>query len=79
MINCTPRYLIPRYLNERQSDLRGVKEGWHAMDEHNNLLFGPFSNKESCLRRINRSVNWSMSFELRRPLSGSTFSTCDPC
>jgi hypothetical protein len=68
MINCTPIYI-----NESQSERQGVAVGWHAMDEHNNLLFGPFSNKESCLRRINRSLNWSISFALRRPLSGSAF------
>jgi hypothetical protein len=36
MINCDPHYV-----NERQSDLRAVKEGWYAMDEHGELLFGP--------------------------------------
>jgi hypothetical protein len=60
---------IPHYINERQSDLRGVKEGWYAMDEHGNFLSGPFSNQENCLTRISQSVNWSTSFELRRPLS----------
>jgi hypothetical protein len=42
----------PHYINELQSDLRGVKEGWYAIDERGNLLSGPFSNQERCLTRI---------------------------
>ena len=47
----------PHYINECQSDLRAVKEGWYAMDDHGNLLFGPFSNRANCLTRINELVN----------------------
>ena len=42
----------PYYINELHSDLRGVKEGWSAIDERGRLLFGPFSNQEICLIRI---------------------------
>jgi hypothetical protein len=55
------------YVNDRQSDLRRVKEGWYAMDKHGDLIFGPFSNRENCLTRISQSVNWSASFQSRRP------------
>ena len=65
----------PHYINELQSDLRGIKEGWYAIDERGNLLSGPFSNRENCLTRISRSVNWSASFKSRRPPSGSRFAT----
>ena len=58
----------PHYINARQSDLRGVKEGWYAFDEHGSLLFGPFFNQEKCLRRISQSVIWSSAFKARRPL-----------
>jgi hypothetical protein len=47
----------PHYINECQSDFRAVKEGWYAMDEHGNLLFGPFSDRENCLTRINELVS----------------------
>ena len=67
--------LNPHYINELQSDLRGIKEGWYAIDERGNLLSGPFSNRENCLTRISRSVNWSVSFESRRRPSGSRFAT----
>jgi hypothetical protein len=59
----------PHYINECQSDWRAVKEGWYAIDEHGNLLFGPFSNRENCLTKISQSVNWSASFEARQPPS----------
>ena len=49
----------PHYINELQSDLRGVKEGWYAMDDHGNLSLGPFSNRENCLIKINQAVNLS--------------------
>jgi hypothetical protein len=49
----------PHYINELQSDLRGVKEGWYAIDERGNLLSGPFSNRERCLTRISQSANWA--------------------
>jgi hypothetical protein len=58
---------IPHYINERESDLRGVKEGWYALDEHGSFLSGPFSNQESCLTRISQSVKWSSALERRRP------------
>jgi hypothetical protein len=45
----------PYYINELQSDLRGVKEGWYAIDERGRLLSGPFSNQEICLTRISPS------------------------
>ncbi len=60
---------VPHYINERQSDLRGVKEGWYAIDDHGGLLFGPFSNQEKCLSRINQFVKWESDLETRRPLS----------
>ena len=41
----------PHFINELHSDLRGVKEGWYAIDERGNLLLGPFSNREICLTK----------------------------
>jgi hypothetical protein len=43
------------YINELHSDLRGVKEGWYAIDERGRLLSGPFSNQEICLTGISQS------------------------
>ena len=49
----------PHYINELHSDLRGVKEGWYAIDERGNLLSGPFNNRELCLIRISQAANWA--------------------
>lgn len=42
-------YFIPYYINERQSDIRGIKCGWYTMDERGRLGFGPFSSACECL------------------------------
>jgi hypothetical protein len=58
-----------QYLNERQSDLRGIKDGWYAIDANGAVAFGPFSNRETCLTRIFHCLAWSKSSALRhRPV-----------
>jgi hypothetical protein len=42
-------YFIPCYVNEAQSDIRGVKCGWYPMDERGKLGPGPFSSPSECL------------------------------
>ena len=44
--------IIPRYINEIISDVRGIKLGWYAMDEVGNLSTGPFSSHAECLGSI---------------------------
>lgn len=56
----------PQYMNERQSDLRGIKDGWYAMDGDGALAFGPFFNRETCLSRIFQFAAWSKASALRR-------------
>jgi hypothetical protein len=58
--------LAPHYINERQSDLRGVKDGWYAMNGAGKLSFGPFANRENCLSRISQFVSWTASSALRQ-------------
>jgi hypothetical protein len=58
----------PHYVNERQSDLRGVKEGWYAIDDRGHLLFGPFSVRQKCLSRINQSVDPTNDVEAGSPV-----------
>jgi hypothetical protein len=57
----------PCYVNERQSDLRGIKDGWYAMHADGSIAFGPFSNRETCLTRIFQFTVWSESSALRHP------------
>jgi len=45
----------PHYINELQSDLRRIKEGWYVIDERGRLLSGPFSNQEIFLTRTSQS------------------------
>jgi hypothetical protein len=54
------------YMNERQSDLRGIKDGWYAVNADGTLAFGPFFNRETCLSRILQFATWSKSSALRK-------------
>jgi hypothetical protein len=54
-----------RYFNEIQSNRRGIKDGWYAMNADGVPAFGPFSNRETCLSRIFQFSTWSKSSELR--------------
>ena len=58
--------LTAQYVNERQSDLRGVKDGWYAMDAAGALAFGPFFNRETCLSRILQFATWTKSSAVRQ-------------
>jgi hypothetical protein len=40
----------PLYINEHQSDLRGIKDGWYAVEKDGTLVSGPFSSREDCLK-----------------------------
>jgi hypothetical protein len=51
---------VPYHINEDQSDMRGVKEGWYAMDESGKLTLGPFTSRDNCLicvRAVARPTN----------------------
>jgi len=45
--------IVPFYVNENQSDMRGIKRGWYAMNDAGNLVSGPFSSREKCAERSN--------------------------
>jgi hypothetical protein len=51
---------VPHQVNERESDMRAVKEGWYAMDESGTLTFGPYSSREDCTNKISRPTRRSM-------------------
>jgi hypothetical protein len=42
-------HFAPYYINEHQSDMRGIKDGWYAMKKDGNLASGPFASREDCL------------------------------
>jgi hypothetical protein len=45
--------------SEDQSDMRGIKSGWYAMEDDGDLSSGPFSSHEECLTRITQPMNGS--------------------
>jgi hypothetical protein len=55
---------IPRYINEDQSDIRGIKPGWYAGDDDGNLSSGPFSSREECLDIVTQPTNASTPAKL---------------
>jgi hypothetical protein len=44
------------HINEDQSDMRGVKEGWYVMDKEGKLTSGPFSSREDYLKCLTRVI-----------------------
>jgi hypothetical protein len=50
---------IPYRINEAQSDLRGVKEGWYAMNAEGKLTLGPFSSRDDCLICLKAAARYS--------------------
>jgi hypothetical protein len=55
--------VIPHYINENQSDMRGIKLGWYAIEDDGNLSSGPFFSHEECLSRGTQPTNGSTSSE----------------
>jgi hypothetical protein len=48
-------HIIPHYINEQQSDMRGIKDGWYAIEKDGDLVSGPFVSHEECLKAFNPS------------------------
>jgi len=46
--------IVPCYIGEAKSDMRGIKHGWYALEDDGNLCSGPFSSREECVEKINR-------------------------
>jgi hypothetical protein len=57
----------PHYINEHQSDMRGIKEGWYAIEYDGNLAFGPFSSREDCLNATTQPTSQSIPMQPRQP------------
>jgi hypothetical protein len=56
----TVDYFVPYYINEQQSEIRGIKRGWYTMDERGKLCSGPFLSPSECLRMVSQPGNASM-------------------
>jgi hypothetical protein len=44
--------LIPRLINDVESDRRAVKKGWYAINGTGKLRSGPFANRPACAEYI---------------------------
>jgi hypothetical protein len=56
----------PYYMSEAKSDMRGIKQGWYAIEDDGELSSGPFSSLEECVKRITRPTNATMAPSLQR-------------
>jgi hypothetical protein len=54
----------PRYISENQSDMRGIKHGWYAIEDDGKLSSGPFPSLEACLTKISEPAIGTMAPKL---------------
>jgi hypothetical protein len=45
------------FVSEDESDMRGIKHGWYAIEDDGDLSSGPFSSHGECLSRIIQPTN----------------------
>ena len=60
-VNSSATMTVPHYISENQSDMRGIKHGWYAIEDDGNLSSGPFPSFEECLTEISRPANGTMA------------------
>ena len=46
--------LFPRYVDETQSRMRGLKVAWYAVDNDGTVTAGPYPNRDECIARISQ-------------------------
>jgi hypothetical protein len=56
---------IPHYVSEDESDMRGIKPGWYAMEDNGKFSSGPFSNRHECPSRDTQEMNSSSPSDVR--------------
>jgi len=61
--NASPsaRMTVPYYVGEAQSDMRGIKHGWYAIEDDGDLSSGPYSSLEECAKRITQPTNVTLA------------------
>jgi hypothetical protein len=55
----------PHYIGENESDMRGIKLGWYAVEDDGKVSSGPFSSLEECVNRITQPVKGTMASKLQ--------------
>ena len=56
----------PHYICENKSDMRGIKSGWYAAGDDDDLSSGPFSSLEECVRSITLPTNGTAASKSER-------------
>jgi hypothetical protein len=51
----------PYYISENNSDMRGIKPGWYAVEDDGNISSGPFVNRQDCVKTITQPSNAATS------------------
>jgi len=54
------------YINQDQSDMRGIKDGWYAIEDDGNVSSGTFSSREECIKRLTQPTNGTMALQRGR-------------
>ena len=57
---------VPYYISENQSDIRGIKQGWYAIEDDGNLSSGPSPSFDECVTRMSRPQNGTTASKLQR-------------
>ena len=57
---------VAYYISENKSDVRGIKQGWYAMEDDGNLSSGPFPSFEECVASVSQPTNGTMASKLQR-------------
>jgi hypothetical protein len=57
---------VPHYISENQSDIRGIKHGWYAIEDNGDLSSGPFLSFGACVTKINQPANGTMAPKLQK-------------
>jgi hypothetical protein len=55
---------VPHYIGENESDMRGIRCGWYAIEDDGDLFSGPFSKK--CVKRITLPTNETRASKLQQ-------------
>ena len=60
--------LIPLFVGETQSRMRGLPVGWYAIDNEGAVAAGPYPSRDECVERIGQTPDAAIVPDLwRRP------------
>jgi len=50
---------------KNESDIRGIKQGWYAIEDDGNLSSGPFLSFDECVTRVSQPQNGTTASKLQ--------------